>query len=148
MYREIEFRCIDNQLFFPLAHHRSAPAHNGIVVHRQRFVGNDQIGVDAHHFAKAFAHGTRANRVVETEHIFIRFVEHDAIGLERLRETANSHIIFLAISHFARIVAFVECGLHRIGQAILRLFVVAGCDAVNQQFHTFRFEQCVIGEHL
>ena len=71
-----------HEFLLPLAEFRSAPAHHGAVVDRERTIGDDKVLVDAHHAAEALAAGARSHGIVEREKVVARFFEGDAVGLE------------------------------------------------------------------
>ena len=84
MDREPERRSHVDEFTFPFAHAFAAPAHHGIVIHRQRLVGHHEVLVDAHHLAVALTHGAGSDGVVEVEHHVGGLFEGDSVGLEAL----------------------------------------------------------------
>ena len=72
MDREVEMTSVANQLVAPRTHFIAAPTRHSIVVNRQRFVWNDQVGIDADNIAEAFASRTSTVRIVEREKMCCR----------------------------------------------------------------------------
>ena len=82
MDREVEMTSVTNQLVAPCTHFIAAPTRHSIVVNRQRFVGNDQVGIDADYVAEAFAFRTSTVRIIEREKMCCRCLESDAISFK------------------------------------------------------------------
>ncbi len=133
--RESELRSVLHQFFFPAAHRLAAPAGDGVFVDGLALVRNDQVFVDAHHFAVAFAAGTGSQRVVEAEQVFGRRLEFDAVGLEARR------VVFLAVfaRHYADAIAVGECAGHRIADPGRRVIVGRQPQAVYDDLECFGF---------
>ncbi len=81
MDREFAFPGISDQLFLPFTHHLPTPTDNGIFIHTQRFVRNDEILIDAHYLSESLTRRTGSQRVVETEKLLVGLLKGDAVCL-------------------------------------------------------------------
>lgn len=80
--RKVEFGRVLDQLFFPPFHRFAAPAGNGAIINAFGFIRYHEVFVDAGHFAVTLASRAGPHRIVETEHMFRRMLEADAVELE------------------------------------------------------------------
>ena len=134
---------------FPLAHLLAAPAGDGVLVDRQALVGHHQVGVDADDAAEALTGRAGAVRVVESEHIGRRRLEGDAVGLETRREVGFLALAVEFADHLAGLLAFVEGGLHRVGDApdgVVHILV--DLDAVDEQLHLLLADLFLLVEEI
>ena len=140
--REVELGGVADEVALPLAHDLAVPAGHRVLGHRQRTVGEDQVGVHAFDHAGARAGLACAVRVVEAEHIDRRFLEGHAIGLEEVAECLEVDGIAFTL-YGTDALAFVEGHVHGIGDACLLHFEIVGLETVHQDEEAFR-----VGEFL
>ena len=82
MHVETAFGGGDDKRTLPFAHFLSTPAHDGVVVDRQRLVGDNKVLVNAEHTSESLAGGACAVRVVEVEQLVGWLDKLDAVFLE------------------------------------------------------------------
>ena len=134
---EIEFGGIADEMAFPLAHDLAVPAGHRVLRHRQRAVGEDQIGVHAFHHARAGTGLARPVRVVETEHIHRRLLKRHAVGLEKVAEGLQ-HALFPFAEHRTHTLSFRKSHIHRIGHAGLLRRQIVGLETVHHHIQFLR----------
>ena len=93
MYGEVKFSSLQDEFFLPSAHFFSFPAYDCILIDGKALVGNNQVLINSDNFAVAFTEGTCTNRIIETEHMNIRFIEFHPIHLKGTRE--NTYPVIL-----------------------------------------------------
>ena len=93
MYRKIIAGCRLDELLFPFAHFFTFPAYDGIFINRQAFVGDNQIFVNTHYFAKSFAYRTSTDRAIEAKHQIAGFFKLNSISFEMFRKIEHLNFI-------------------------------------------------------
>ena len=137
------------QFTLPLAHLVASPAHNGIVVDRQRRVGHNQIGVDAYHPSETLTPRTSAIRVVEVEHQLRGLAEHNTVGLKSLGEVMSVQSVGSPHEKTHLVMSLKKRRFHRIGKSAQLITLVGHRQTVDKEvIARSRFRQTVIGEKM
>ena len=104
---------LDDQVLEP-AHFLSAPAGDGTVIDAFGLVRDHQVLAHAHNFAQTAAHGTCAQRRIETEKVLVRLPERHAVALETRAETLQSGGVLSRRAPQGHVaISLVESGLNR-----------------------------------
>ena len=103
------------ELFAPHTQFFATPAHHCAIEDGEGAIGDDQMLIDAHHLAEAFATRTSSHGRVEGEKIVGRVFKGDAIGLKSCGEMLQ--ILFGIEAQQAFSIAFEECRFHRVGES-------------------------------
>ena len=103
------------EFFAPHTQFFATPAHHCAIEDGEGAIGDDQMLIDAHYFAEAFATRTSAHGRVEREKIVRRIFKGDAIGFKSCGEMLQ--ILFGIEAQQAFSIALKECRLHRVGES-------------------------------
>ena len=122
------------EFFAPHTQFFATPAHHCSIIDREGGVGDDEMFIDAHDFAKTFTAWASSHRGVEREEIVGGFFKGDAIGFE---SGGKMFQILLGIeAQEAFSVAFKKSGFHRVGESRNAVFGTIDSKAVEEEKET------------
>ena len=118
---------IADEILFPFAHLLAPPHGHGIVVDRERCIGNHQVLAHSHHRTYALAGLACPVRIIETEEVDAGFYKTHAVGLEFVRKFQKARMaVGRGDFHMTLALALMESGLHGIEQTRIELVVFLG----------------------
>lgn len=127
MDRKVEFRGVLHEFLLPFAHRLAAPAGYGVLIDGLALVGDNEILVDADHFAVPLAPGAGPQRVVEAEQV-LRGVLDSMPSASKREENSWTPS---SVTIFADALAVGERAGHRVADAGLRVLVRSDAHAVH-----------------
>ena len=119
------------EFFAPHTQFFAAPAHHSSIIDREGGVGDDEMLIDAHDFAKTFTAWASSHGGVEREKIVGGFFKGDAVGFESGGEMFQILLGIEAQEAFS--IAFKESGFHRVGKSRNAVFGTIDSEAVEEE---------------